>query len=131
MSTKNISLFCFITLIVIFTSCGLERRPVCSVLIREVSEKWKQDTVGRLNYRSGHVRRFANCRVDAVDTGMVLKYLGRPNRQWSSGNRVEYAYWYYSGMHSGGWLYAIYFIFSFDAATMRLLHIGQADNDRG
>jgi hypothetical protein len=102
----------------------------CSKLIKQVSTKWRADSLGHNKYRSHIAYRFTKCKVDNVNSSFVLENLGKPNEVYTTAGTIGYIYYSFSGRHASGWSYAEYLVFEFHEKTFLLLKIARGDNDR-
>ena len=111
------------------------RSTTCSELILEISDVWASDTLGGNGNRLEIYKKLLTCKLDSINEGYILKYLGKPSGIRNYGAEFAFHYTYYDYMHldhsiskrtAYGYDFLILF---FDSSTRKLKRISEGTGE--
>lgn len=70
----------------------------CGVVMETLSKEWKRDSTGNNGYRRENTKFLDKCTPNNLDSLILLRFLGKPNRIERTNHGSSFMYYYYDIM---------------------------------
>jgi hypothetical protein len=102
----------------------------CEAIVDRISYYWTLDSLGTTGFRLYSFELLLKCKIGIISESTMRKKLGKPNEEYSYGNKKYYCYYYFNGPRMPVELNlaveVAYLTFEFNSNNSRLIQISEA-----